>query len=32
MPLTDYDSGRYWAGLFIAKLIKTVSRNRRQNK
>merc|ERR1712232_500738 len=27
--MEDYDSGRFWAGLFIAKLLKTVSERRR---
>jgi hypothetical protein len=29
--MEDYDSGRFWAGLFIARLLKSVSARRQQN-
>jgi len=29
--MEDYDSGRFWAGLFIARLLKSVSARRSQN-
>ena len=29
--MEDYDSGRFWAGLFIARLLKSVSVRRLQN-
>ena len=29
--MEDYDSGRFWAGLFIARLLKSVSERRLRN-
>jgi len=30
--MQDYDSGRFWAGLFIARLLKSVSEKRNRSR